>query len=41
MILEGIGEFTETFRGTVVSETMLIGNVKYGGELKLQAFWQA
>jgi wyosine [tRNA(Phe)-imidazoG37] synthetase (radical SAM superfamily) len=34
MILEGIGEFTETFRGTVVSETMLIDNVKYGGELK-------
>jgi wyosine [tRNA(Phe)-imidazoG37] synthetase (radical SAM superfamily) len=33
MILEGIGEFTETFRGTVVSETMLIDNVKYGGEL--------
>jgi wyosine [tRNA(Phe)-imidazoG37] synthetase (radical SAM superfamily) len=34
MILEGIEEFTETFRGTVVSETMLIDNVKYGGELK-------
>jgi wyosine [tRNA(Phe)-imidazoG37] synthetase (radical SAM superfamily) len=34
MILKGIGEFTETFRGTVVSETMLIDNVKYGGEFE-------
>jgi wyosine [tRNA(Phe)-imidazoG37] synthetase (radical SAM superfamily) len=34
IILEGIKEFTEIFKGTVVSETMLIDNVKYGGEFE-------
>jgi wyosine [tRNA(Phe)-imidazoG37] synthetase (radical SAM superfamily) len=34
MILEGIRDFTEMFKGTVVSETMLIDDVKYGCELK-------
>jgi wyosine [tRNA(Phe)-imidazoG37] synthetase (radical SAM superfamily) len=34
MILEGIGEFTEMFRGTVVTETMLIGNIEYDEEVK-------
>lgn len=29
VVLEGIREFTEEFRGTVVSETMLIGNIDY------------
>jgi wyosine [tRNA(Phe)-imidazoG37] synthetase (radical SAM superfamily) len=32
MLLEGIRDFTEEFRGTVVSETMLIGNIGYGDE---------
>jgi wyosine [tRNA(Phe)-imidazoG37] synthetase (radical SAM superfamily) len=34
MVLEGIREFTEEFRGTVVSETMLIGNIDYGDEFE-------
>jgi wyosine [tRNA(Phe)-imidazoG37] synthetase (radical SAM superfamily) len=34
IVLEGIREFTEEFRGTVVSETMLIGNIDYGDEFK-------
>jgi wyosine [tRNA(Phe)-imidazoG37] synthetase (radical SAM superfamily) len=34
MVLEGIREFTEEFRGTVVTETMLIGNMDYGNEFK-------
>jgi wyosine [tRNA(Phe)-imidazoG37] synthetase (radical SAM superfamily) len=34
MILEGIREFTEEFRGTLVSETMLIGNIDYGNEFE-------
>jgi wyosine [tRNA(Phe)-imidazoG37] synthetase (radical SAM superfamily) len=34
MVLEGIREFTEEFRGTVVSETMLIGNIDYRNELE-------
>jgi wyosine [tRNA(Phe)-imidazoG37] synthetase (radical SAM superfamily) len=34
MVLEGIREFTEEFRGTVVSETMLIGNIDYRDEFE-------
>jgi len=34
IVLEGIREFTEEFRGTVVSETMLIGNIDYGDEFE-------
>ena len=34
MILEGIREFAEEFRGTLVSETMLIGNMDYGNEFE-------
>jgi len=34
MILESIREFTEEFRGTLVSETMLIGNIDYGNEFE-------
>ena len=34
MVLEGIREFAEEFRGTVVSETMLIGNIDYGDEFE-------
>jgi wyosine [tRNA(Phe)-imidazoG37] synthetase (radical SAM superfamily) len=34
MILEGIRKFTEEFRGTLVSETMLIGNIDYGSEFE-------
>jgi len=34
IVLEGILEFTEEFRGTVVSETMLIGNIDYGDEFE-------
>jgi wyosine [tRNA(Phe)-imidazoG37] synthetase (radical SAM superfamily) len=34
VVLEGIREFTEEFQGTVVSETMLIGNIDYGDELE-------
>jgi wyosine [tRNA(Phe)-imidazoG37] synthetase (radical SAM superfamily) len=34
VVLEGIREFTEEFRGTVVSETMLIGNIDYGDEFE-------
>jgi len=34
IVLEGIREFTEEFRGTVVSETMLIGNIDYGDEVE-------
>jgi wyosine [tRNA(Phe)-imidazoG37] synthetase (radical SAM superfamily) len=33
-VLEGIREFTEELRGTVVSETMLIGNIDYGDEFE-------
>ncbi len=33
-ILDGIRNFTETFQGTLVSETMLIGNMDYGDELE-------
>jgi wyosine [tRNA(Phe)-imidazoG37] synthetase (radical SAM superfamily) len=32
-VLDGIRKFTETFQGIVVSETMLIGNMDYGGKL--------
>jgi wyosine [tRNA(Phe)-imidazoG37] synthetase (radical SAM superfamily) len=31
-ILEGISDFTKEFRGTIVSETMLINGIDYGGE---------
>ena len=34
MVLEGIRELTEEFRGTVVTETMLIGNMDYGHEFE-------
>jgi wyosine [tRNA(Phe)-imidazoG37] synthetase (radical SAM superfamily) len=34
MVLKGIREFTEEFRGTLVSETMLIGNTDYGNEFE-------
>jgi wyosine [tRNA(Phe)-imidazoG37] synthetase (radical SAM superfamily) len=34
IILESIREFTEEFRGTLVSETMLIGNIDYGNEVE-------
>jgi len=34
IVLEGILEFTEEFRGTVVSETMLVGNIDYGDEFE-------
>ena len=34
VVLEGILEFTEKFQGTVVSETMLIGNIDYGDEFE-------
>jgi len=34
MVLDGIRKFTEEFQGTVVSETMLIGNVDYGDEFE-------
>ncbi|MBN1245870.1 radical SAM protein [Candidatus Bathyarchaeota archaeon] len=33
-VLDGIRKFTETFRGTVVSETMLMGEMDYGDELE-------
>ncbi len=33
-VLEGMRKFTEDFRGTIVSETMLIGNIDYGGEFQ-------
>jgi len=33
-VLEDIREFVEEFRGTVVSETMLIGNIDYGDEFE-------
>jgi wyosine [tRNA(Phe)-imidazoG37] synthetase (radical SAM superfamily) len=33
IILKGIEDFTEMFKGTIVSETMLI-NIKYGGEFE-------
>jgi wyosine [tRNA(Phe)-imidazoG37] synthetase (radical SAM superfamily) len=33
-VLEGIRKFTEEFRGIVVSETMLIGNIDYGDEFE-------
>jgi len=34
MVLEGIREFTAEFRGTVVSETMLIGDIDYEDEFE-------
>jgi wyosine [tRNA(Phe)-imidazoG37] synthetase (radical SAM superfamily) len=34
MVLEGIREFAEEFKGTVVSETMLIDGIDYGDEFK-------
>jgi wyosine [tRNA(Phe)-imidazoG37] synthetase (radical SAM superfamily) len=34
MILDSIREFTEEFRGTLVSETMLIGNIDYRNEFE-------
>ena len=34
MVLESIQEFAEEFRGTVVSETMLINGIDYGNELE-------
>ena len=34
MVLEGIRGFTEEFRGTVVSEAMLVGNIDYGDEFE-------
>lgn len=34
MVLDGIRKFTEEFQGTVVSETMLIGNIAYGDEFE-------
>jgi wyosine [tRNA(Phe)-imidazoG37] synthetase (radical SAM superfamily) len=34
VVLEGIREFTEKFRGTVVSETMLMGNIDYKDEFE-------
>ncbi len=33
-VLEGIRKFTEKFRGTIVSETMLIGNIDYSDEFQ-------
>ncbi len=33
-IWEGIREFTKMFKGTIVSETMLIGDIKYGSEFE-------
>jgi len=34
MVLEGIREFAEEFKGTVVSETMLINGINYGDEFE-------
>lgn len=34
VILKGIKEFTEVFDGTIISETMLINNIKYDCELE-------
>ena len=34
VVLEGIREFTEDFQGTVVSETLLVGNIDYGDEFE-------
>jgi len=34
IVLEGIRNFTEKFRGVVVSETMIIGNIDYGDEFQ-------
>jgi len=34
MILDGIREFTKEFKGTVVSETMLIDGINYGDEFE-------
>jgi wyosine [tRNA(Phe)-imidazoG37] synthetase (radical SAM superfamily) len=33
-VLKGISEFAKDFKGTVVSETMLIGGIDYGDEFK-------
>ena len=33
-ILEGISDFTNEFRGTIISETMLIDGIKYGDEFE-------
>ena len=34
MVLDGIREFTKEFKGTVVSETMLIDGMDYGNEIE-------
>ena len=34
IVLEGIRDFAEEFQGTVVSETMLIGDIDYGDEFE-------
>ena len=34
MVLEGVREFAEEFKGTVVSETMLIDGINYGDEFE-------
>jgi wyosine [tRNA(Phe)-imidazoG37] synthetase (radical SAM superfamily) len=34
IVLDGIREFAEKFRGTLVSETMIIGNIDYGDEFQ-------
>ena len=34
IVLDGIRKFTAEFQGTVVSETMLIGNIDYGDEFE-------
>jgi wyosine [tRNA(Phe)-imidazoG37] synthetase (radical SAM superfamily) len=36
-ILEGINDFADEFRGTIVSETMLIDGIDYGGEFEKTA----
>jgi wyosine [tRNA(Phe)-imidazoG37] synthetase (radical SAM superfamily) len=36
-ILEGISDFADEFRGTIVSETMLIDGINYGGEFEKTA----
>ena len=36
-ILEGISDFANEFRGTIVSETMLVDGINYGGEFEKTA----
>jgi wyosine [tRNA(Phe)-imidazoG37] synthetase (radical SAM superfamily) len=36
-ILEGISDFVKEFRGTIVSETMLVDGINYGDELEMTA----